>query len=60
GCRFHTRCPKAQERCFREDPELAPATGDRATREVACFFPLRDGETLPARTPVNVTTPTEA
>ncbi len=36
GCRFHTRCPFAQEICRREDPSLQ-AIGSRA---VACHFPL--------------------
>jgi oligopeptide/dipeptide ABC transporter ATP-binding protein len=37
ACRFHTRCPKAQERCSLEDPELEDMdTGTRA----ACHFPL--------------------
>ena len=43
GCRFHPRCPKAQERCLTDDPELAEhAPGHR----VACHFPLADGELL--------------
>jgi oligopeptide/dipeptide ABC transporter ATP-binding protein len=37
ACRFHTRCPKAQERCSIEDPPLE----DKGTgTEVACHFPL--------------------
>jgi oligopeptide/dipeptide ABC transporter ATP-binding protein len=37
GCRFHTRCPKAQERCSLEDPPLADhGSGTLA----ACHFPL--------------------
>jgi oligopeptide transport system ATP-binding protein len=36
GCRFHTRCPRVQDRCRVDDPRLAPATGHRA----ACHFPL--------------------
>jgi len=37
GCRFHTRCPKAQELCSVEEPVLeAAGTGTRA----ACHFPL--------------------
>lgn len=32
GCRFHTRCPYATERCRREVPQLRPVAG----RLVAC------------------------
>ena len=43
GCRFHPRCPKAQERCVHEEPPLEPkASGDLA----ACHFPLEPGENL--------------
>ena len=43
GCRFHPRCPKAQERCVHEEPPLEPKTaGDLA----ACHFPLEPGESL--------------
>ena len=44
GCRFRTRCPKAQERCAAEEPqvrEIAPR------QYVACHFPLTAGESLP-------------
>jgi oligopeptide/dipeptide ABC transporter ATP-binding protein len=37
GCRFHPRCPRAQERCRVEPPRLAAT--DRAHR-YACHFPL--------------------
>ncbi|HEX3982412.1 MAG TPA: ABC transporter ATP-binding protein [Acidisoma sp.] len=37
GCRFHTRCPIAQERCTAEVPRLR-AWGDE--HFVACHFPL--------------------
>ncbi|HEY6632199.1 MAG TPA: oligopeptide/dipeptide ABC transporter ATP-binding protein [Rhizobiaceae bacterium] len=37
GCRFHTRCPRAQERCRVEEPTLTPAPDGR---RYACHFPL--------------------
>jgi oligopeptide/dipeptide ABC transporter ATP-binding protein len=37
GCRFHTRCPFAQERCRVEEPKLETIGPDR---QVACHFPL--------------------
>jgi oligopeptide/dipeptide ABC transporter ATP-binding protein len=55
GCRFHPRCPKAQERCAVDVPELTagggpeheagddvPEAGDLA----ACHFPVLPGEDL--------------
>jgi oligopeptide/dipeptide ABC transporter ATP-binding protein len=43
GCRFHPRCPKAQERCVVEVPLLErKASGDLA----ACHFPIEPGENL--------------
>ena len=43
GCRFHPRCPKAQQRCVDEVPPLeVKASGDLA----ACHFPLEPGEDL--------------
>jgi oligopeptide/dipeptide ABC transporter ATP-binding protein len=48
GCRFHPRCPKAQQRCVDEEPRLEPkASGDLA----ACHFPLEPGEDLTAAKP---------
>jgi oligopeptide/dipeptide ABC transporter ATP-binding protein len=35
GCRFRTRCFRAQARCGQEDPGLHPVNG----AAVACFFP---------------------
>jgi len=41
GCRFHTRCPKAQERCSVDDPPLE----DKGTGTLAaCHFPLSSEE----------------
>ena len=37
GCRFHPRCPVAQDRCKIERPLLSEA---RQNRSVACHFPI--------------------
>ena len=38
ACRFHSRCPYAEDRCRKEEPELVARGKDRY---VACHFPLR-------------------
>jgi peptide/nickel transport system ATP-binding protein len=37
GCRFHTRCPVAQDKCRTNRPAMVQYTDDRS---VACHFPL--------------------
>ncbi len=45
GCRFRTRCPKAQPRCAAEEPELI----DRGFgHPVACHYPERIAESVSA------------
>ena len=44
GCRFHTRCPMAQELCRVEEPKLEPV-GDG--HQVACHFAKEAAETSP-------------
>lgn len=36
GCRFHTRCYKAQEKCKQQEPELIETNSGHM---VACFYP---------------------
>jgi oligopeptide/dipeptide ABC transporter ATP-binding protein len=38
GCRFHTRCPFAQEICRREEPLLQPRAGSAPEHKIACHF----------------------
>ena len=42
GCRFRTRCWRAQERCAEEEPELIPRHGSAPTHGIACHFPGDD------------------
>jgi oligopeptide transport system ATP-binding protein len=46
GCRFRTRCPRAQERCAEETPQLRPVGTDGQL--VACHFPLSENPGLAA------------
>ena len=46
GCRFHPRCPKAQDRCVTEVPELEARLGDGSEHVAACHFPVSAGEDL--------------
>jgi len=40
GCRFRTRCPRAQALCATAEPLLRPFTS--AAHQAACHFPLRE------------------
>ena len=68
GCRFHPRCPRAQEICSVEDPPLARVG---QAHEAACMFPLEKwpmnaeemsmvGSSAPVHTGTNVEDGTRA
>ncbi|MGW3499089.1 oligopeptide/dipeptide ABC transporter ATP-binding protein, partial [Streptomyces sp. NPDC001020] len=39
GCRFRTRCWKAQDKCATEEPPLVRISGNRPDHLTACHFP---------------------
>ena len=41
ACRFHTRCPKVQDKCRAEEPLLEPKDGGGLA---ACHYPLVESE----------------
>ncbi|HEY3010066.1 MAG TPA: dipeptide ABC transporter ATP-binding protein [Micromonosporaceae bacterium] len=49
GCRFRTRCWKAQEICAIEEPPLIPRLGDPDSHAAACHFPVADDEQIVGR-----------
>lgn len=56
GCRFHTRCPLAEDRCRTEVPELRPVPGGA----VACHLVEADGTGPDVRTPALSTVEAES
>jgi oligopeptide/dipeptide ABC transporter ATP-binding protein len=46
GCRFHTRCPKADQVCTVQDPPLEAKFADGDAHRAACHHPLAAGEEL--------------
>jgi oligopeptide transport system ATP-binding protein len=43
GCRFHTRCPLAEDRCRTEVPELRQMPREVGSGSVACHLVSEDG-----------------
>jgi oligopeptide/dipeptide ABC transporter ATP-binding protein len=50
GCRFHPRCPKAQDLCSQQDPPLETKAGDPPSHRTACHYPVQPGENLATAT----------
>jgi oligopeptide transport system ATP-binding protein len=50
GCSFHTRCPRAQAYCVRNEPGLIPQDGEAddgaSAHLAACFFPVEEGQPI--------------
>ncbi|MFE9258834.1 ABC transporter ATP-binding protein [Streptomyces sp. NPDC006879] len=50
GCRFRTRCWKAQDKCASEEPPLVQIGGNREGHLTACHFPEEPTTAASART----------
>ncbi len=44
GCRFHSRCPRAQDYCTEHVPGLEPQ--EKEDHRAACFFPVLEGQRI--------------
>jgi oligopeptide/dipeptide ABC transporter ATP-binding protein len=53
GCRFRTRCWKAQEICAKEEPPLITRMDDPETHLTACHFPVVNDEAVAGRRPAS-------
>jgi oligopeptide/dipeptide ABC transporter ATP-binding protein len=53
GCRFRTRCWKAQEICATEEPPLVTRLDDPASHQTACHFPVVEDEQVVGRRPAS-------
>jgi oligopeptide/dipeptide ABC transporter ATP-binding protein len=51
GCRFRTRCWKAQDICATEEPPLVTRQDDPESHLTACHFPVIEGEIVAGRRP---------
>jgi peptide/nickel transport system ATP-binding protein len=56
GCRFHPRCPRAQDVCRVTEPPLVPAPGDEA-HLTACHFPIETPAVPDGARPLPVVAP---
>jgi oligopeptide/dipeptide ABC transporter ATP-binding protein len=50
GCRFHPRCPKAQDLCSQTEPTLETKAGDPHDHQTACHYPVQPHEDLTTST----------
>ena len=55
GCRFRTRCWKAQDICATEEPPLVQRLDDPGSHLTACHFPVTSDEEVAGRRPAGVT-----
>jgi peptide/nickel transport system ATP-binding protein len=53
GCRFRTRCWKAQDICATEEPPLVTRLDDPASHLTACHFPVVEEEVIAGRRPAS-------